>query len=81
MANSIARDELQRVYDAALVYFADYPEGTVTIDILRKYGYTPNMNVNLVIANGTLRNLLIVVTAKGSGSRILRIDRMGKITL
>jgi prepilin-type N-terminal cleavage/methylation domain-containing protein len=81
MANSIARDELQRAYDAAFVYFANYPEGTVTIDILRGYGYTPNMNVNLVIANGTLQGLLMVATSKGSGSRILRIDRMGRISL
>jgi prepilin-type N-terminal cleavage/methylation domain-containing protein len=79
-ANSIARDELQRAHHAALAYFVDYPEDTVTIDILRGYGYTPNMNVNLVIGDGTLRGFLMVASPKVSGSRILRIDRMGRIS-
>jgi prepilin-type N-terminal cleavage/methylation domain-containing protein len=80
IANSIARDELQRAYHAAFAYFANYREGTVTIDILQGYGYTPNMNVNMIIADGTLRGFLMVASSKVSGSRILRIDRLGRIS-
>jgi len=79
--NSIARDELQRAYHAAFSYFVSYPEGTVTIDILREYGYAPNMNVNLVICDGTLHGFLMVATSKVSGTQILRIDRMGRISI
>jgi prepilin-type N-terminal cleavage/methylation domain-containing protein len=80
IANSIVRDELQRAYHAALTYFADYPGGTVTRDILQGHGYMPNMNVNLTIADGTLRGFLMIASSKGSGSQIYKIDRMGNIS-
>jgi hypothetical protein len=39
------------------------------------------MNVNLVICDGTLHGFLMVAASKVSGSRILRIDRMGRISI
>jgi hypothetical protein len=38
------------------------------------------MNVNMIIADGTLRGFLMVASSKVSGSRILRIDRLGRIS-
>jgi hypothetical protein len=64
----------------ALTYFADYPGGTVTRDILQGHGYMPNMNVNLTIADGTLRGFSMIASSKGSGSQIYKIDRMGSIS-
>jgi type II secretory pathway pseudopilin PulG len=75
----LAQMELQLAYGAALSYFFHNPDGVVSKSILEIYGYSPNNNVNLTIADGSLQSLRMLATSFDSGGQTLLIDSAGSI--
>jgi prepilin-type N-terminal cleavage/methylation domain-containing protein len=54
------KEDLRQAYSSAVLYFADYPEGNLTVTDLEKYGFKGSRNVNIRIIDGRLKNLLII---------------------
>ena len=79
--NAAANADAKNAFTAAQAYFADYPDGTVTIDLLRTNGFKDSDGVSTTIASGsdTLSTLKIVATAT-NGTKTFTVDYDGGIT-
>ena len=71
--------DLSMAYKAAVAYFAEHSEGTVTLDILKSHGYVQTDKINLNVVDGTEANLLITGTHPGVPG-VYQVDRSGHIT-
>jgi type II secretory pathway pseudopilin PulG len=54
------KEDLRQAYSSTAIYFADYPEGNLTMTDLEKYDFKGSPNVNIRIIDGRLKNLLII---------------------
>ena len=52
--NTSANTDAKQMYSAAQTFFTERPQGTVTLDVLKSYGYNQTNNVT-VSAGGTIR--------------------------
>ena len=62
-----ARVDIRKAYTAAMTYFTDYPNGTVTYSKLTAYGFVPtrndtSINATLDIISGSRPNLKITAS-------------------
>jgi type II secretory pathway pseudopilin PulG len=78
-SSSLTKLQLEMAYAAALSYFAQNPEGEVTKNALNLYGYSSTTDVNLTIADGTLRGLTMMATSFESTGQTYLIDSTGRI--
>jgi type IV pilus assembly protein PilA len=77
--NASARSDIKNAYTAAMAFFTDSPTGTVTLDILTAYGYTPTVNVG-VVPTGDMATLSMTASYNVSGSQLYTINSQGAIT-
>jgi hypothetical protein len=78
-SNKAAKEDIQDAFIAAQTYFAEYPDKTVTYDILKTNGYRQSEGVTLTILNGTIGGLQI--TSKHiDGNLTYTVDESGGIT-
>ena len=56
--NTSANTDAKQMYSAAQTFFTERPQGTVTLDVLKSYGYNQTNNVT-VSAGGTISSLTI----------------------
>ena len=80
VCNRATLEDLQGAHRAAQEYFRVNPEGTVTKEILRFYGYIPNENVNLAIISDTVSTLSMSAFFNIPGATNYTIDSSGNIT-
>ncbi len=73
------KSDLNTAYKASLGFHTDNPDDTVTIEILRDYGFIKSDNIIIEIVDGTSDNLTITGKHK-SNSDIYEIDKNGNIT-
>jgi len=71
--------DLSAAYKASIIYFTDEPDGSITLDILEKYGFNKSENVKITIADGTLEDLLITATHPGVIG-VYEVDNNGHIS-
>ncbi len=77
--NASANSDIKNAYTAAQAYFSDYPGGTVTLAIIKSYGYTQTANITTTAA-GPAATLVITTTPGTLGSRSFEADENGAIT-
>ena len=73
------QSDLSMAYKAAVLYFTDNPEGMLTPDILKDYGYQQSAEVNLKIVDGSIDYLQITGTHTGVRG-VYRVDPRGIIS-
>ena len=78
--NAATKSSLKNAYTAAQAFFTDSPTGTVTTAILQSYGYTPDPNVNLNVANGSLAALSLTASYNQPGTQTFSIDSIGTMS-
>ena len=79
VCNQAAIEELKEAYAAAQNYFQEYPEGTLTKDLLFAYGYTPDENVNAVINSEASSEFSISSFFNIPGAAYYTADDQGRI--
>ena len=57
--DAMAQAEVKNACTAAVEFFMEHPDKTITVDDLKEKGITTNPDVELVIDNGTMRDLSI----------------------
>ncbi len=57
--DAMARAEVKNACTAAAAFFLEHPDKTITIDDLKEKGSAKNPEVELVIENGTMRDLAL----------------------
>jgi prepilin-type N-terminal cleavage/methylation domain-containing protein len=73
------KSDLNTAYKASIGFHTDNPDETVTIEILKNYGYKQSEDIIIEIVDGTADNLNITAIHKGS-SDIYEIDNSGNIS-
>ncbi len=73
------KSDLSAVYKASVLYHTDNPDDTVTVDILKDYGYRQSEKVTLNVADGTVEDLRITATHPGV-VRVYVVDQRGRIS-
>jgi len=74
------KSDLSQAYKAAQVYHGDYPEGNVTVEILRKHGYRASEKVTLTVVNGSMDGLRMTATHPGIQGKTYVVDHNGGIS-
>jgi prepilin-type N-terminal cleavage/methylation domain-containing protein len=69
------KEDLRQAYFSAALYFADYPEGNLTMTDLEKYGFKGSPNVNIRIIDGRLKNLLIIAYHNNTGTQAYMVSQ------
>ena len=75
---SLASD-LTSAYDASIQYYTDNPSGSVTMDIIRAYGYRASKDVSLTVVNGTAETLMITGIHPGV-TGVYQVDESGYVS-
>ena len=73
-----ANAEIKNAFTISQPYFQDFPEGKITIDALREYGFKPNEDVKLTIVGNGKDDLLIKSVHKKMHTT-WTVDAIGKI--
>ena len=76
---STLKSDLSSAYKASVAYHTDYPEGEITLDILKASGYSPSDRVTLDIIGGRTDNLHINATHQDL-SKVYKVDKEGRIS-
>jgi prepilin-type N-terminal cleavage/methylation domain-containing protein len=71
--------DLTSAYDASIQYYADNPSGSVTIDIIRAYGYRTSKDVALTVVDGSAETLRITAIHPGV-SGVYQVDESGYVS-
>jgi type IV pilus assembly protein PilA len=71
--------DLTAAYDASIQYYADNPSGSVTMDIIKAYGYRPSKDVNLTVVDGSAEALTITGVHPGV-TGVYQVDESGYVT-
>jgi len=77
--NSAASHDVRNAHTAAQAYFADHPNGVVTISILHSYGFKETPNISLDIKSGS-RSSLLILSKYVSGNTEYMVDSAGNIS-
>lgn len=71
--------DLTSAYDATIQYYADNPSGSITIDIIRAYGYRASKDVALTVVDGSPEGLSITGIHSGV-TGVYQVDESGYVT-
>lgn len=71
--------DLGAAYDASIQYYADNPGGSVTMDIIKAYGYRPSADVTLTVVDGSAEGLTITGVHPGV-TGVYQVDESGYVT-
>ena len=77
--NATANSDAKNAYTAAQAYFAENPEGTVTLALLQANGYKQSVGVTLTVVAGTL-DTLALTSKHDKGTLTYSVDKDGAIT-
>jgi hypothetical protein len=70
---------IKNAYTASQAYFTDYPDGTVSLSILKEFGYIQFKDVNLTVLSGGSSNLKMTAFHT-KGKKIYTVDSRGNIS-
>ncbi|MDY7038724.1 MAG: prepilin-type N-terminal cleavage/methylation domain-containing protein [Thermodesulfobacteriota bacterium] len=76
---STLKSDLSSAYKASVAYYTDYPEGEITLDILKAIGYSPSDRITLDIIGRRADNLHINATHPAV-SAVYMVDKEGRIS-
>jgi hypothetical protein len=76
----MAEQDSKNAFTAAMAFFYDHPDNTVTMKDLKQNGYEPTLDVNCCIVDGTRDNLTII-TGHGKGDWSYKVDDKGAISI
>ena len=76
--DTAANSDVKNAYTAAQDYFSIYPEGTVSLNILKSSGYVQSSNVVLGASGG--QNDLQIIAKHDSGVRTYTANSSGSIS-
>jgi type II secretory pathway pseudopilin PulG len=71
--------DLTSAYDASIQHYADNPSGSVTMDIIRAYGYRASKDVALTVVDGSAEGLSITGIHPGA-TGVYQVDESGYVT-
>jgi type IV pilus assembly protein PilA len=71
--------DLTSAYDASIQYYADNPTGSVTLDIIKAYGYRASKDVALTVVDGSAEALSITGIHPGVKG-VYQVDESGYVT-
>jgi len=73
------KEDLRQAYSSAVLYFADYPEGSLTVTDLEKYGFKGSPNVNIRVIDGRLKTFLIISYNKTAGTQAYMVSHQARL--
>ena len=73
------KEDLRQAYSSAALYFADYPEGSLTVTDLEKYGFKGSPNVNIRVIDGRLKTFLIISYNKTAGTQAYMVSHQARL--
>ncbi|MBW1989338.1 MAG: prepilin-type N-terminal cleavage/methylation domain-containing protein [Deltaproteobacteria bacterium] len=77
--DAAANADVKNAYTAAQAAFSDDPTQTVTLPILKSYGFQQSENVTVTVVTGTMSGLSITA-AHAQGTKTFTVDDGGAIT-
>jgi hypothetical protein len=76
--NYAAKSDLKNFYTATQLFFGNNPKGTINMDMARKHGYNPTLNVKISVVEGT-RDKFKATASHESGTITYTINKEGNI--
>jgi hypothetical protein len=76
--NASALSNAKNAYAAAQAYFADHPDGSVSLNAISRYGFRQTEVVS--VSPGGTRNTLTIVTYHPAGDRTYTVTSDGSIS-
>ena len=77
--DATAQMDVRKAFTAAMTYFDNYPNGTVSLSELKSYGFIQSSDVNLSLLSGKKDDLKITALHQ-KGTTIYTIDSNGNIS-
>ena len=77
--DAAANADAKNSYTAAQAYFTDYPSATVTLPLIKGYGYKQTTDVTLTVTTGTQAGLALT-SKHTNGEKTYSVDSEGAIT-
>ena len=73
--------DLSSAYKTAIIYFSDEPDKSITLEILKEYGFNESekVEIRIVEERDAIDNLLITATHQGV-SGVYQVDKDGSIS-
>jgi type IV pilus assembly protein PilA len=77
--DAAANADAKNAYTAAQAYFTDYPSATVTLALVKGYGYKATTDVTVAVTAGTQATLALT-SKHTNGEKTYSVDSEGVIT-
>lgn len=77
--DAAAQADVRNALTAAMAYFEDYPNGTVSLSKLTSYGFVQSSNASLTVLSGSKSNLKITALHT-KGTKTYTIESDGNIS-